>query len=193
VTTSNSSTIANSHNLQFTTARIKSFQSAAFIVSLVMASNDVASSVSVFTSLLTADCLTTNSKLLRNDLQQWGLLRLPRVHQGRLSHNRLRLGLRCLPADYLYITNSLYSRLPCWLLLVKLLLDFASTVIPGFSLLEIHDQDFYSLSDMYVFRNGASSSPKKGPVFLCRRYACCTVVSARCHSKYNCSHSQSCS
>jgi hypothetical protein len=35
-----------------------------------------------------------------------------------------------------------------------LLLVFASTVIPGFSLLSIHDQDFYSLLDMHVFRNG---------------------------------------
>jgi hypothetical protein len=34
---------------------------------------------------------------------------------------------------------------------VKLLLDFASTVIPGFSLLEIHDQDFCSLQDMHMF------------------------------------------
>jgi hypothetical protein len=69
--------------------------------------------------------------------------------------------------------------------LVKLLLAFASTVIPGFSLLEIHDQDSYSLLDMFVFRNGASSSTKEGSVFLCRRYACCTAVSARvyrlCH------------
>jgi hypothetical protein len=48
-----------------------------------------------------------------------------------------------------------------------LLLAFASTVIPGFSLLEVHDQDFYSLLDMYVFRNGASSSTKEGSVFLC--------------------------
>jgi hypothetical protein len=31
---------------------------------------------------------------------------------------------------------------------------FASTVIPGFSLLEIHDQDIYSLLDTYAFRNG---------------------------------------
>jgi hypothetical protein len=60
---------------------------------------------------------------------------------------------------------------------VKLLLAFASTEIPGFSFLEIHDQDFYSLQDMYMFRNGASSSTKEGSVFLCRRYVSCTVVS----------------
>jgi hypothetical protein len=69
---------------------------------------------------------------------------------------------------------------------VKLLLAFASTVIPGFSLLEIHDQDFYSLLDMYVFQNGASSSMKERSVFLCRHYVCCTIVSAQvypyCHS-----------
>jgi hypothetical protein len=38
---------------------------------------------------------------------------------------------------------------------VELLLALASTVIPGFSLLDIHGQDFYSLLDMYMFRNGA--------------------------------------
>jgi hypothetical protein len=57
--------------------------------------------------------------------------------------------------------------------------DLASTVIPGAGLTEIHDQEFYSLLDMYRFRNGASSSTKEGSVFLCRRYVCCTVVSAR--------------
>jgi hypothetical protein len=40
----------------------------------------------------------------------------------------------------------------------KVLLAFTSTVIPGFSLLEIHDQYFYSLLDVYMFRNGAFSS-----------------------------------
>jgi hypothetical protein len=45
---------------------------------------------------------------------------------------------------------------------VKLLLAFARTVIPGFSLLEVHDQDFCSLLDMYAFRSGASSSTKEG-------------------------------
>jgi hypothetical protein len=38
------------------------------------------------------------------------------------------------------------------------LLAFASTVIPGFGLLEIYDQEFCSLLDMDVFRNGASCS-----------------------------------
>jgi hypothetical protein len=66
---------------------------------------------------------------------------------------------------------------------VKLLLTFASTVVPGFTLFEIHDQDFYSLLDMYiyVFRNEVSYSTKEGSVFLCRRYVCCTVVYPRCH------------
>jgi hypothetical protein len=41
--------------------------------------------------------------------------------------------------------------------LVKLLLAFASTVIPGFSLLEIHVQDFYFLLNVYVFWNWAFS------------------------------------
>jgi hypothetical protein len=47
----------------------------------------------------------------------------------------------------------------------KLLLVFASTVILGFSLPEIHAQDFSSLLDMYVFRNGASSSARVGATF----------------------------
>jgi hypothetical protein len=34
------------------------------------------------------------------------------------------------------------------------------TVIPGFSLLEIHDQEFCSLLDMCMFRNGTSSIRK---------------------------------
>jgi hypothetical protein len=37
---------------------------------------------------------------------------------------------------------------------VKLLPASASTVIPSFSLLEIHDRDFDSLLDMYVFELG---------------------------------------
>jgi hypothetical protein len=57
---------------------------------------------------------------------------------------------------------------------VKLLLIFDSTVIPGFSLLEIHDEDFCSLLDVYVFRNGTSSSTRERSIFLC-----CTIVSAR--------------
>jgi hypothetical protein len=66
---------------------------------------------------------------------------------------------------------------------VKLLLDLASSVIPVFSLLDIHDEDFYSLLDVYVFRNGVSSSTKEGSVFLRRCYACCTVFSARIYPR----------
>jgi hypothetical protein len=66
---------------------------------------------------------------------------------------------------------------------VKLLVAFASTVVPVFSLLEIHDQDFHSLLDRYVFRNGTSSSTDEVSVFLWRRYVCCTVVSARVHPR----------
>jgi hypothetical protein len=68
---------------------------------------------------------------------------------------------------------------------VRLLLCFACTDIPGFSLNEIHDQDFCSLLDMYVFKIGASSSKREGSVFLCSRYVCCNVVSARV---YPCCH-----
>jgi hypothetical protein len=67
-----------------------------------MASNIVASSTSVFTSLLTSNSLTTNLVFLCYDLHQWGLLCLPRLHQGWLSHNSFRLGLVCLPAKSLY-------------------------------------------------------------------------------------------
>jgi hypothetical protein len=42
-----------------------------------------------------------------------------------------------------------------------LLLAFASTVITGFSHLKIHEEDFYSLLDMHVFRIGASSSTNR--------------------------------
>jgi hypothetical protein len=48
----------------------------------------------------------------------------------------------------------------------KLLLAFTSTIIPGFSVLEIHNQGFYSFLDMHVFRNWASSSTKQQFVFM---------------------------
>jgi hypothetical protein len=66
---------------------------------------------------------------------------------------------------------------------VKLLLAYTSTVIPGFRLLENHDQDSYSPLDMYVFWNGIFISTKEGSVFRRRRYVCCTVVSARVYSR----------
>jgi hypothetical protein len=46
--------------------------------------------------------------------------------------------------------------------LVKFLLVFASKVIPGFSLLEFHDLDFYSLLDMYCFEMGPPLRRRKG-------------------------------
>jgi hypothetical protein len=49
----------------------------------------------------------------------------------------------------------------CWL---------SPAASPGFSLLEIHDQGFCSLLHMYMFRNRASSSMRKGLVSLCRCY-----------------------
>jgi hypothetical protein len=145
---------------------------------MITASNNAASLASVFTSLLADDCLTTNTVLLCIDLQWCGLPSLPLLHCGD-----------CLTtasdSDW-----SVCPRLPLdWLALlgrsVKLLLDFASKVIPGFSLVEIHDQDFYSILDIYVFQNLASSSSSEQSVFLCRRYVCCTIVLARvyphCH------------
>jgi hypothetical protein len=93
-----------------------------------------------------------------------------------------------LPGNSLTTNSNVNSQLitaTAWLgRLVKLLLAFASAVIPGFSLLKIHDQEgFCSLLDMYVFRNGASSLSREGSVFLCRHYVCCTVVSARVYPR----------
>jgi hypothetical protein len=76
--------------------------------------------------------------LLRNGLQL-GPLRFPRFHQELPSAATSDGSVsQLLTADSLGLS-------------AKLLLAFASTVIPGFSLLEIHDQDFYSLLDMYAF------------------------------------------
>jgi hypothetical protein len=49
---------------------------------------------------------------------------------------------------------------------VKFLLALASTIIPGFSILEIRDQGFCCLLYVYMFRNGASTSTKEVSVFL---------------------------
>jgi hypothetical protein len=46
----------------------------------------------MFTNLLANSFLKTKSALLCNDLQQWGFLRLPCLHQGQLSHNSLSFG-----------------------------------------------------------------------------------------------------
>jgi hypothetical protein len=54
--------------------------------------------------------------------------------------------------------------------LVNLLLAFTSTVFPGFSLLEIRDQDFCSFLDVYMFGNLISSLTREGSVFLCRHF-----------------------
>jgi hypothetical protein len=73
VTITNHSAIANSHTLQFTTARTKLSQSATvFTGCLITASNAVALTASVFTFILVGDYLATNLALLRNGLQQWG-------------------------------------------------------------------------------------------------------------------------
>jgi hypothetical protein len=48
---------------------------------------------------------------------------------------------------------------------VKVLLAFASTVIPGLILLEIHGQGFYSLLDMSAFRNGSPLRRRRGRSF----------------------------
>jgi hypothetical protein len=63
---------------------------------------------------------------------------------------------------------------------VTLLLAFVKAIILGFSLLKIHDQDFCSLLDIYVFRNRTFSSTREGSVFVRRRYVRCfsTSISA---------------
>jgi hypothetical protein len=57
----------------------------------------------------------------------------------------------------------------------------AVILVPSRSMTKV----FCSLLDMYVFRNGVSSSTEEGSVFLCRSYVCCTAVSGRvsprCH------------
>jgi hypothetical protein len=67
----------------------------------------------------------------------------------------------------------------------KLLLAFASIVISDFSLLKIHDQDFFSLLDKHVFRKETSSSTRKRPVYGGATFVY-TAVSARvylpCHN-----------
>jgi hypothetical protein len=69
--------------------------------------------------------------------------------------------------------------------LVKLLLAFGSTVIPGFNLFEIHVKDFCSFLDMNMFQSWDSSLMREWAIFLCIRYVCCTIVSLRkyprCH------------
>jgi hypothetical protein len=114
----------------------------------------------------------------------WSMRRTADRFKLSLFNARIRSRLSyILGFKVVVVTNiflSIWSRIG-WS--VKLLLGFDSTVISGFNLVEIHDQDFYSGLDMYVFRNGASSSTKEGSVFLCRRYVCCTVVSARVYPR----------
>jgi hypothetical protein len=44
----------------------------------------------------------------------------------------------------------------------RMLLALISTVIPGISLCEIHDQEFGSVLHMYIFRNGICSLMRGG-------------------------------
>jgi hypothetical protein len=118
------------------------------------ATNAIDSSVSVFQG----SCPRWLASILRHfgvatqQFQQCEL-HLPRLRQGATACPRTRMLLACRPSRP-----------------VRFLLAFCSTLIPSFSHLVIHDQDFCSLLDIYVFRNGASSSTREGPDFLCRRY-----------------------
>jgi hypothetical protein len=78
-------TIANSHTHYNSLLHGVLSVCSVFTSCLVVASHVVAPSASKFTSLLAGDCLTTNSMLLHNGIQQWEPLRLPCLYQGRLS------------------------------------------------------------------------------------------------------------
>jgi hypothetical protein len=131
-----------------------------------------------FTDLYTLKITTALTKSSQsgvpgNKLQQRPLLLISLLAGNGLTPNPLlQMYLHIL--DWLKVGQS-----------VKLLLAFASTVVPGFSLLEIHDQDFCSLLDMQVVRNGASLSTKEGSVFLCRRYVYCTTECSKWFSLYS--------
>jgi hypothetical protein len=118
-----------------------------------------------------------------------GIQRQTSPSSGILNYNRPKLpacnnsSQRLNPTSPL--TNSLTHR-PTHFWFIKLLLAFASIVIPGLSNIEINDRVFYFLLDMYVLRNGIPSSTREGKVFLCRRYVSCSLVSARV---YQCCHS----
>jgi hypothetical protein len=60
------------------------------------------------------------------------------VSRVQLQKNSLVVGLKGLGVAVNRLSKSNFD------------LDFDSTVIPGFSVLEIHDQDFYSL--LHIFR-----------------------------------------
>jgi hypothetical protein len=87
VTTNNYDSLTELHTpkITVTTAYIKSSQFAMSSPVVAWWQIPTMSSTSMLTFLLASNCLTTNSALLHNDLQQWGLLHLPRLHQGRMS------------------------------------------------------------------------------------------------------------
>jgi hypothetical protein len=67
--------------------------------------------------------------------------------------------------DRVWIDSRIYWTLLQFGRSVKFLLALASSVIPDFSLLEIHDLDYCCPLVIYVFRNGASSSTREGRSF----------------------------
>jgi hypothetical protein len=88
INTSNYNAIANSQTQHFTMAHTSSSQSAIFIgCRLVAPPTSQMPQLLCSTAPLLAGCvyLTTNSALLRNSLQQWELICLPRLRQGRPS------------------------------------------------------------------------------------------------------------
>jgi hypothetical protein len=133
-------------------------------------------------SLLADNCLTTNSALLCNDLQQWGLYRLPRLHQGWLSAMTSGMSVsQLLTADSQPLkTQTDWLRLVGWLVGWLVTQSFLTSVSS-----KKNDQDFCSFLDLYVFQNGAFSLTREGSIFLSRRYICCNVVSAQV---YLCCH-----
>jgi hypothetical protein len=122
-------------------------------------------------------CLT-NQLFMAATPGHW-LLAVSGRHWLPLASTRFRLVCRLLTTPCLTDCSSVGRS-------IKLLLAFTRAVIPRFSVLKIHDQDFYSFLDMYIFQSGVSTLTKEGSVFLCRCYVYCTIVSAwvysSCHS-----------
>jgi hypothetical protein len=139
VTAKNYSAIAKAHNLYYTATNIKPSHPSVSMVRL----QNCTFSASVFTSfrlspssswpqLLAIDCLAVS------------------------GHHWCSQGSVWPP---LVLTSGLVGRAVCRS--VNFLLNFASTAFPAFSPLKVQDQDYCSLLDIYVFRNGASSTTKE--------------------------------
>jgi hypothetical protein len=127
VTTSNYSTIANSHTQQFTTAHTKSSHSAVSSpVVRKMASNATDPSTFMFMSFLAKNCLTTNYRL-RVTLRLVVYRQSARLHSEPLETHGQNLFSQLNTCSHSpYITSSLRRR---WVSHLQLLLALASAFI----------------------------------------------------------------